>query len=486
MRASSLLLLLFGACALLSAPVAEARRVSANAQKLYDTLDQASEQYRAGVAQLRRGETGPGREAIRKASAQLLDAARRCGDTRGCDTSRFLAAYDALVQQGADLAAGGEGFGAAESGVAGTGDRSGVLGVMPEAGRSITLLKGRDLRELIELNEPVKAAMAEWLTWMRPSLITSWENYQQMRFLMWPEYEKAGLPEALLFGILAKESNGRVHAVSRAGAAGPMQFMPATGARFGLGWRDGFDTRYDPQLAARASVLYFNERFAELNNDLEFAVAAYNGGEGRALRLKQAAGGKDFWDPAVYAQLPPETRDYVPYVLAAAWLFLHPEEYGLEFPTVNGAATVMKLAAPASIYQLSICLGGPRDGYFRALRNLNPRYEPHTPIAAGTELRVPVAVPPLYQASCITGPRAELAVSLMAASKPTVPATATRAPYSPPAAARSYRVKSGDTLSSIARRHGCAGPDELARSNGLRSPYVIRSGQRLQLRGCSG
>ena len=475
MRASSLLVLLVGACALLSSPWVEARRVPANAQKLYDILDQAGEQYRSGVAQLRRGETAPGREAIRKASAGLLDAARRCDDTRGCDTSRFLAAYDALVQHGAELAAGGEGFSAAEAG---------VLGVMPEAGRSITLLKGRDLRELIELNEPVKAAMAEWLTWMRPSLITSWENYQQMRFLMWPEYEKGGLPEALLFGILAKESNGRVHAVSRAGAAGPMQFMPATGARFGLGWRDGFDTRYDPQLAARASVLYFNERFAELNNDLEFAVAAYNGGEGRALRLKQASGGKDFWDPAVYAQLPPETRDYVPYVLAAAWLFLHPEDYGLEFPAVNGAATVMKLAAPASIYQLSICLGGPRDGFFRALRNLNPRHEPHTAIAAGTELRVPVAVPPLYQASCVTGPRAELAVALMAASKPTVPATATRAPYAPPATARSYRVKSGDTLNSIARRNRCAGADALARANGLRPPHVLRTGQQLKLSGC--
>lgn len=487
MRASSLLVLIFGACALLAAPGADARRVPANAQKLYDTLEQASEHYRAGVAQLRRGETGPGREQIRKSSAQLLDAARRCGDTRGCDVARFLAAYDALVQQGADLAGGGEGFAAGESGLAGNGEASGVLARMPEAGRSVALLKGRDLREVIELNEPVKAALAEWLTWMRPSLITSWENYQQMRFLMWPEYEQAGLPEALLFGILAKESNGRVHAVSRAGAAGPMQFMPATGARFGLGWRDGFDTRYDPQLAARASVMYFNERFAELNNDLAFAVAAYNGGEGRALRLKRAAGDKDFWDPAVYAQLPPETRDYVPYVLAAAWLFLHPEEYGLEFPAVNGAATVMKLQAPASIYQLSICLGGPRDGYFRPLRNLNPRYEPHAAIPAGTELRVPVAVPPLYRASCVTGPRAELAIALMAASKPTVPATATRAPYTPPAATeRSYRVKSGDTLSSVSRRHGCQGADALARANGLRAPYVIRSGQRLQLKGCSG
>jgi membrane-bound lytic murein transglycosylase D len=478
MRASLLLSLLF--VLLLDAAPAEARRAPANAQKLYDTLDEASDRYREGLALIRRGETTPGREATREAAARVLEAARRCEDTRGCDGARFLAAYDALVQEGVDLAAGGEGFRASapDGGLAG---ESAVAAAMPEAGRSVALLKGQDLRQLIELNEPVKAAMAEWLTWMRPQLVTSWENYQQMRFLMWPEYEQAGLPEALLFGILAKESNGRVHAVSRAGAAGPLQFMPATGARFGLGWRDGFDTRYDPQLAARASVLYFNERFAELNNDLEFAVAAYNGGEGRALRLKRASGDKSFWDPSVYGQLPPETRDYVPYVLAAAWLFLHPEEYGLEFPEVNGAATVMKLQAPASIYQLAICLGGPREGYFRALRNLNPRHEPHVALAAGTELRVPVAVPPRYQQSCVTGPRAEQAIALMAASKPTAPATASRPPTG---ATRSYRVRSGDTLSSIARRHDCPGATQLARANGLRPPYVIRTGQSLKLIGC--
>ena len=463
---------------LFAAAETQAKRTPKRVDVLYQGLDQANQAYRAGLDQLRAGETVAGREAMRQAAADLMDGARRCQATRGCEVERFIGAYDALLQHGAaQLAGDGEGFGATPNPGASQ-DEGGVLATMPASARPVAMLNGRDLREVIELNEPVQAAIAEWLTWMRPQLITSWENYQQMRFLMWPEYEQAGLPEALLFGILAKESNGRVHAVSRAGAAGPMQFMPATGARFGLGWRDGFDTRYDPQLAARASVLYFNERFDELGDDLAFAVAAYNGGEGRALRLKREAGDKSFWDPQVYGQLPPETRDYVPYVLAAAWLFLHPEDYGLQFPDVDGAATVMKLQAPASIYQLSICLGGPREGYFRALRNLNPRYEPHAAIAAGTELRVPVAVPPEYQAHCVSGPRAQIAANLMAASKPTALATATRKP------ARTYRVKSGDTLSGISRRHDCEGPVALAKANGLRPPYVIRSGQRLRLVGC--
>ena len=46
--------------------------------------------------------------------------------------------------------------------------------------------------------------------------------------------------------MLAKESGGKVHAVSRSGASGPLQFMYATGSRFGLGTVDGFDQRFDP------------------------------------------------------------------------------------------------------------------------------------------------------------------------------------------------------------------------------------------------
>jgi len=455
----------------LASPDASARRNS-RLDTLYAELDQAGQAYRHGLEQVAGGEADQGRETLREAAGRLLDAAGRCQHTRGCDIGRFVAAYDALLQLGGERAAGGgEGFSRENGEDPGVGE--GVLASMPAAERSVAMLNGRELRELIELNEPVQAALMDWLTWMRPALMTSWENYQYMRFLMWPEYEQAGLPEALLFGILAKESNGRVHAVSRAGAAGPLQFMPATGARFGLGWRDGFDTRYDPQLAARASVLYFNERFAELGDGLEFAIAAYNGGEGRARRLKEAAGDTSFWDPEVYGQLPPETRDYVPYVLAAAWLFLHPEDYGLEFPQVQGAATMIRLEKPASLYQLAICVGGAGNGYFRALRNLTPRYEPHQALAAGTELRVPVAVPPAYRAHCLDGERAEMAARLVAARKPAqIAGTA------------SHRVRAGDTLSSISRRYRCQGAMALARANGLRKPYLIRPGQVLRLVGC--
>lgn len=64
-----------------------------------------------------------------------------------------------------------------------------------------------------ERDSLIAAALNDWLTWMLPTLIDAYEQYMYMRHLMWPVYAQAGLPEALLFGILAKESGeiGRAH-----------------------------------------------------------------------------------------------------------------------------------------------------------------------------------------------------------------------------------------------------------------------------------
>ena len=69
---------------------------------------------------------------------------------------------------------------------------------------------------------------------------------------------------------------------------------------------------------------------AIFNNNLELVIGAYNGGEGAHARRVGAAGGtQSFWDPKIYYDVSQETREYVPMVLAAAWLFLHPERYNL-------------------------------------------------------------------------------------------------------------------------------------------------------------
>lgn len=474
--------LLVGVPVAMGAPSAADPGAEAEQESLYADFEAAAQAYRDGIAEAAKGERRAGKRTAQRAMDRMFDLTERCRRTEGCEAERLVSRFDALLGAGTRVA--GEGEDDGDRGAESPAERSPVVEAFPNAADTLNQLNGRDLRELIVQNEAVRAAMAEWLTSLRPQLINAHEQYQYLRFLMWPEYERAGLPEALLFAIMARESGGRVHAISPAGAAGLMQFMPATGRRFGLGWQDGYDTRFEPQLASRASTQYLNERFAELGHNLELALAAYNGGEGRVGRLARQNPGKSFWDPAVYNALPKETRDYVPYILSAAWLFLHPEEYGLEFPSVNGAATVLSLKQPASINQLTICLGNgtSRYGYFRALRNLNPRWLPETVLPAGTELRVPVAVMPLYDAGCVSGARAEQALALVNARKPDV-GPAPRAAMASSGAGARHTVRSGDTLSAIARQHGCSA-QTVARANGLRSPYALRPGQQLSLSGC--
>jgi len=151
------------------------------------------------------------------ASAALDDlraAANVCVITRGCDGVRFVAAFDKLLRERSTQAApSGDGESAPAEAPAEAGESAPVIAALPEAQRSVALLKGRKLADIIAMNDPVKLAIEQWLTQYRPNLMKAYENYQYLRSRMWPEYEKAGLPEALLFGMLAQESGGKVHAV---------------------------------------------------------------------------------------------------------------------------------------------------------------------------------------------------------------------------------------------------------------------------------
>src|SRR5690606_4914713 len=138
--------------------------------------------------------------------------------------------------------------------------------------------------------------------------------------------------------------------------------------------------------------------------------------EGRALRVFRETGGRSFWDMDVYNQFPAETKDYVPMVIAAAWLFLHPKDYGIRWPRVSARPAPVTLSPPASLYQLTICLGhwGSRDGYLRALRSLNPRWDPGQTLPAGTALNATTRIAWLYRFNCTRGKRLELAQQLIA------------------------------------------------------------------------
>lgn len=502
-------------CSLFAASDAHALsgRDQSNVDALNRNMAAAEAKYRQALVKI--GNNEPGAQKLADTALEdMEDTVAACGKQRGCQPSTLMATYKRLLKSAADSETPDDGEIDPNDPDP---DHDGAIAfnaAVPQAAQAASLLDPHSHRfdTMVQYNPAVQAGIRRWLTDMRGALIQSYENYSYMRQLMWPSYERAGLPEALLFGIMAKESNGKAHATSRAGAAGPMQFMYATGKRFGLGPDGtGFDTRYDPRAAAEASASYLNERMGELNRSIELSLAAYNGGEGRALRVYQGAGGRGFWDADIYNQFPAETQDYVPMVIAAAWLFLHPRQYGLSFPNVDAKPATLHLSKPATIYELAICLGnhGVREGYMRPLRNLNPRLEPDSWLPAGSALNATTRIVGLYNRYCLQGPRAQLAEQLVRSNPSTAvvrtgpmttvampEAAATIAPGAPTTIAtgvparpiahkqRNYSVQRGETLTSIAQKFRCD-MRQLAGANDLSGPrYSIRPGQRLRLEGC--
>ena len=405
------LVLLFAALLVAFGASALSRRDQAGTDAILAKMSLAEARYRAALVKI--GNLDPdGRDESDAALEDMEDAVAECTQQRGCDVSGLLVTYERLLKAAAD----------GDAALAPQDDLDDGHGAMYAGGPATTtpgtLLdnKTHQFDEMVQYNPAVQAAIRRWLTDMRGSLLNSYDNYQYLRPQMWPTYERVGLPEALLFGIMAKESNGKVHVQSRTGAAGPMQFMYATGMRYGLGQdATGFDTRFDPTASAEASAEYLNDRLGELGGSVELALAAYNGGEGRAKRVYEKSGGRGFWNADVHAQFPEETQDYVPMVIAAAWLFLHQEEYGLDIDRVDARPAKLVLQKPASLYELTICLGdrGTRDGYLRTLRNLNPRYQADSWLPVGTNLNATVRVSRLYARQCVQGSRAAMAQRLM-------------------------------------------------------------------------
>ena len=444
------------------------------------------------------------------ALAEMKAVVDACTKQRGCAVDAMLTTYERLLKATPQF---DDGMPAADEDP--LDERDFTATNVPDDANAASLLseEGQRFVKMVQFNPAVQAGIRRWLTDMRPSLMDSYENYRYMQAQMAPAFKQHGLPEALLFGIMAKESNGKVHVGSRAGAVGPLQFMPATGRRFGLGNDgSGFDTRYDPRASADAAAQYLSERMAQLNNSIELSLAGYNGGEGRALRVFRDTGGRSFWDPDVYNQFPAETKDYVPMVIAAAWLFLHPKEYGIRWPSVSTRPATISLSQPTSLYELTICLGnwGSRDGYLRALRNLNPRWAADEMLPAGTSLNATFRISWLYRFNCTRGPRMAMAKQLMAsnvqsalvrvgeptpAGSPNVaavtpaPAAAVAVPErkpAKPAKAKTYKVRRGDTMGEIVHKFDCNIGD-LARANKLKKPkYALKPGQSLKLEGCKG
>jgi soluble lytic murein transglycosylase-like protein len=107
-----------------------------------------------------------------------------------------------------------------------------------------------------------------------------------------------GVDSALVHAVISAESGYNQSAVSRTGARGLMQLMPATAERYGV------RNIMDPAENILGGVKYLRDLLQMFQGNLELAVAAYNAGENAVIRYGN--------------RVPPyaETTSYVPKVLS--------------------------------------------------------------------------------------------------------------------------------------------------------------------------
>ncbi len=125
------------------------------------------------------------------------------------------------------------------------------------------------------------------------------------------------------------ESALNPNAVSRAGAGGLWQFMPATAKGLGMEVNSLVDQRRDPRTASRYAAKYLKQLYG-IYGDWSLAIAAYNCGPGNVNKALRRAGGgkKDYWE--IYNYLPAETRGYVPAFIAANYVMNYYNKHGIK------------------------------------------------------------------------------------------------------------------------------------------------------------
>ena len=312
-----------------------------------------------------------------------------------------------------------------------------------------------DLALPIVDNQHVQREIQSFTSGERELFLEGYRRSGLYRPLILARLEKAGLPSQLSWLPLV-ESWFKVRALSRASALGMWQFISSTGVRYGLNRDAWVDERLDPEKSTDAAIAYLTDLHG-LFGDWPKALAGYNCGEARVLRLSRPQEGEylDFWD--LYELLPRETRRYVPRLLAALQIIENPAKYGMALPEPDappsGVAS-LRVERSVRLDRLDAALGLEAG----TLAALNPELRRQATPRRAYELRVPAG-------------REEA----LAAQIATVPE------WTPPAPEyTTHRVRSGETLSQIAARYGTS-VSALMRANGLRSANRLRVGQKLRI-----
>jgi LysM repeat protein/soluble lytic murein transglycosylase-like protein len=331
-------------------------------------------------------------------------------------------------------------------------------------------------------------------------------------------FREEGVPENIVW-LGQVESAWKPTAQSWAAAAGLWQFIPGTGARFGLKINSQVDERRSFEKATHASARYLKFLANRYNGNWELAMGAYNCGEGNVDRAISRAGVASFW--AAYPYLPKETRNYVPNILSVILIANNPAKYGfgqiqpapyLQYDQVRvPASTNLSLIAQASdtsvdyikylnpelrnnntpnepyIIRIPAGKAGQTVAVLRKVPNSNRNTANLANVAAGESYenianRTGASVAQLQAANGSNVPTNGKVILPNNGVKRTVmsrPTTPTASPQTT-SGVRTVKAVSGDTVAKIAARFGYS-PAEIAKFNGLLPDSTLPSGREIKL-----
>lgn len=181
-------------------------------------------------------------------------------------------------------------------------------------------------------------------------------------------FRAEGLPLDLAYVPLI-ESAFKPTALSRAQAKGVWQFMHGTALENGLKHDWYIDERSDPRKATLAAAKYLKALHRMFEN-WHLALASYNGGPGRVQRAVKRSAQNDFWTLTASSRyLPRETREYVPMILAATIIAKNPAQYGFHIsPPVTPPAEFVAVPPGVDLRRIAEWAAVPVD----EIQRLNP------------------------------------------------------------------------------------------------------------------
>lgn len=332
-----------------------------------------------------------------------------------------------------------------------------------------------------------------------------------------PTLEDNSVPKDLVY-LAMIESGFNNHAYSRASAVGPWQFISATGKRYGLKVNWWLDERRDIKRSTEAAISYLKDLY-NMFGSWELAAAAYNAGEAKVARSLERYGTADFWALSRTRYFKPETRNYVPKMMAAAIVAKNYKQFGFTDEEVAGEPSPEdEITAQEAIEMEKLMNLLDEEGRELASDKVNDRElasataELHSAAkpfvdkkgkVGGEDKIVRVEVPSpadLLNIARAAGMSYERVKNLNPAIRRwctpphsnkfevMIPASAKErflAAYNHPAFPReinfrAYAVKKGDTLKRIARRFGIA-VEPITDLNGISSDRNLKLGKTIYL-----